>query len=265
MADFDGSARMVHGFIKRVRQNCFWYKPKLIIALPYRVTFHERQAVREIGYDLGAKSVDLLHEPVAAAIGAGLPLFEKRGSMIVDIGGGTTEIAVMSIGGIVNAQAVRTGGNHIDEAIIKLLRKNYRLAIGEQTAEQIKIRVASAVCDGPNRAIEVGGLNCATGLPTRCTVNSRMIFPAVDGVLNIIIDAIRVALSNCPPEIGSDIEQSGLMLAGGGALMHDIQPRLQQELDVKVHISENPLFSVTRGGAWALSEPALFETLEAPA
>lgn len=265
IADFDSTARMVNGFIQRIKKNCFWFRPKLVISLPYRVTFHERQAVREIGLDLGAKTVDLLHEPVAAAIGADLPVFDRRGSMIVDIGGGTTEIAIISVGGIVNAQAVRTGGNHIDEAIIKLIRKNYQLAIGEQTAEKIKITVASALVDGVNHKIEIGGLNHVTGLPARLIIDSRMVFPAVDSVLRVIIAAIRETFSSCPPDIAGDVERSGIMLAGGGALMHQIQARLQLDLGLKIRIDNNPLLSVTRGGAWALKSPGLFDSLEAPA
>lgn len=264
IADFDSTARMLNGFIQQIKENCYWHRPKLIISLPCRVSFHERQAVKEIGLDLGAKSVELLHEPVAAAIGSNLPVFGRRGSMVIDIGGGTTEIAIISFGGIVNANAVRTGGNHIDEAIIKLLRKTHQIAIGELTAERIKTSVASALAGGENRKIDVGGLNCATGLPTRLTVDSRMIFPAVDSVLRVIIAAIHDALSNCPPEIAGDIERSGIMLAGGGALMHQIQKRLCLELGLEVLTSENPLQSVFRGGAWALNSPAMFEALEAP-
>lgn len=264
IADFDSTARMLNGFIGRIKTDCFWFRPKLIISLPYRVTFHERQAVKEIGLGLGAKSVDLLHEPVAAAIGANLPVFEKRGSMIVDIGGGTTEIAIISVGGIVNAQAVRIGGNHIDEAIIRLIRKNFKLAIGEQTAEKIKTTVASALAGDVNHKIRIGGKDSTTGLPTTMTIDSRMIFPAVDSVLQVIIAAIREAFSDCPPDIAGDIEQSGIMLAGGGALMHQIQARLQSELELPIRVAENPLLSVTRGGAWALENPELFESLEVP-
>lgn len=264
IADFDCTARMVHGFIQRIRMSCFWFRPKLIISLPYRVTYHERKAVEEIGLDLGASSVDLLHEPVAAAIGANLPVFEKRGSMIVDIGGGTTEIAIISIGGIVTAKAVRTGGNHIDEAIVRLIREKYQLAIGEQTAERIKTTVASALLNGVNHKLQIGGLSCATGLPMRITTDSRMVFPAVDGVLQVILASMREALSDCPPDIAADIEQSGIVLTGGGALLHQIEARFNRELGVRVRIAESPLLSVSRGGAWALESPSLFETIEAP-
>ncbi|GJM12522.1 MAG: rod shape-determining protein [Pseudohongiella sp.] len=264
IANFDSTARMLNGFISRIKANCYWFRPKLIISLPYQVTYHERQAVKEIGLDLGAKNVELLHEPVAAAIGANLPIFDKRGSMIVDIGGGTTEIAIISVGGVVNAQAVRTGGNHIDEAIIKLVRNHYQIAIGDQTAEKIKISVASALVDGINYRVEIGGLDCATGLPTRAVIDSRMIYPAVDGVLRVIIASIRQAFSSCPADIAGDIEHSGIMLAGGGALMHQLQDRLEMELGIRIRIAENPLYSVTRGGAWALRSPKLFELLEAP-
>lgn len=264
IADFNSTALMLNSFMQRIKRRNFWYRPRLIISLPYQVSFHERQAVREIGYDLGARAVDLLHEPVAAAIGAGLPLFEQRGCMIVDIGGGTTEIAIMSVGGIVNAQAVRTGGNHIDEAIISIIRKNHQFAIGELTAEKIKISVGSAISGGTNHSVEVGGLHCITGLPARFTVNSAMIFPAVNKVVEVIIAAIRLGLSSCPPEIAGDIEQSGITLTGGGALLGQIQTRIQSELGISVHIASNPLMSVAAGGNWALESPALFENLEPP-
>lgn len=264
IADFDCTARMVHGFIQQIRKTCFWFRPKLIISLPYRVTYHERKAVEEIGLDLGASSVDLLHEPVAAAIGANLPVFDKRGSMIVDIGGGTTEIAIISIGGIVTAKAVRTGGNHIDEAIVRLIRDKYQLAIGEQTAELIKTTVASALVDGVNHKVQIGGLACVTGLPTRLTIDSRMVFPAVDAVLRVILASMLEALSECPPDIAADIEQSGIVLTGGGALLHQIQARFERELGMKIGIAESPLLSVSRGGAWALESPKLFESIEAP-
>lgn len=264
VADFNATARMVNGFVKRVRKNSFWFRPRLIISLPLRVTYHEQQAVKEIGLDLGAKSVDLLYEPMAAAIGAGLPVFEKRGSMIVDIGGGTTEIAIVSVGGIVAAHAVRTGGDHIDAAIIKLLRNSHQLAIGEQTAERIKTTVASALADGVNRSVEIGGRDCVTGLPTRKHIDSSAIFPAVDAVLRQIIAAIRESLCSCPPDIAGDIEQSGIMLAGGGALLHQVQARLEQELGLKIRVADDPRLSVTRGGLWALNNPAMFESIQAP-
>lgn len=262
VVDFDSTSQMVRGFISLVKEHKPWQKPRLTVSLPYCVTYHERQAVREIGIELGAREVKLLHEPVAAAIGLNLPIFDALGSMVVDIGGGTTEIVVMSAGGVVNAQGVRLGGTHIDEAIIRVLRKDCHFAIGQQTAELVKIAVASCVRGSSGYRQEVGGLDCARGLPVRRVIDSDMIFPAVDEVLRPIIQSIRNGLDACSPDILADIQASGLVVTGGGAFLLHLQERLQSELEIPVKIASDPLLSVARGGARILNQPASYTTLE---
>jgi len=264
IADFDNTAQMVRAFVSQIKQHRFWQKPQLMVSLPYLVTYHERQAVREIGFELGARTVNLLHEPVAAAIGLDLPIFEPRGSMVVDIGGGTTEIVIMSAGGVVSAQGVRIGGTHIDEAIIRILRKNNQLAIGQQTAEFTKIKVASCLKGSVSQSVEIGGLDCASGLPVRRSINSKMIFPAVDEVLQPVIRCIRSTLEPCSPDIMADIQERGLVVTGGGACLHQLRERLRMELDLPVTIAKEPLLSVARGAARILSQPEDFSGLETP-
>lgn len=266
IADFDSTAQMLHAFVKRIQENIFWFKPRMIISLPCKVTRHEKRAVEEIGYALGARKIHLLDEPVAAAIGAGLPVLGHRGHMIVDIGGGTTEIAVLSLGGIVAAHGVRIGGDNLDEAIIHHLRSQFNFLVGEQTAERIKIHVASASSD-PScfSQIEIGGLNLMTGIPSLMTVTSEMIHPAVNTVLSEIILAIKKTLEECPPEIAGDLAQNGIVLAGGGALLKGIKERVALETGVPVKIAENPLLAVAMGGAKALESARLFDAIEHPA
>lgn len=266
VADFDNAVRMLHAFVKKAKENVFWLRPRLIISLPCQVSRFERRAVEEIGYELGASSVQLLEEPVAAAIGAGLAVLGKRGQMIVDIGGGTTEIAIIALGGIVTSTAVRAGGDDIDEAIITHLKTRHHFLIGEQTAERIKIEVADVNPVAPqSKTIEIGGFNLLKRLPTRLLVDTNMILPAVDSVVREIITAIRKALEECPPEIAGDIAESGLVLAGGGALLGGLRERIAQEIGIPVKISDQPLLSVALGGAKALEDSKLFDGLEKPA
>lgn len=266
IADFDNTARMLHAFIQKARESVSWFRPRMIISLPCQVSRFEKRAVEEIGYELGAHTVHLLDEPVAAAIGSGLSVLGKRGQMIVDIGGGTTEIAIIALGGIVTSAAVRVGGDDIDEAIIAHLRSRFNFLIGEQTAERIKIAVADV---NPvvqhSRTIDVGGISLVQRLPTRLRVDTAMILPAVDSIVREIIAAIRKALEECPPEISGDIAESGLVLAGGGALLGGLRERLVQEIGIPVKISDQPLLSVARGGAKALEDSELFEVIEKPA
>lgn len=266
VADFENTVRMLHAFIKRAKENVFWLRPRLIISLPCQVSRFEKRAVEEIGYELGASTVHLLDEPVAAAIGAGLSVLGKRGQMIVDIGGGTTEIAIIALGGIVTSTAVRAGGDDIDEAIIAHLKTRHHFLIGEQTAERIKMEVADVNPVAPqSKSIEIGGFNLLKRLPTRLLVDTNMILPAVDSVVREIIAAIRKALEECPPEIAGDIAESGLVLAGGGALLGGLRERIAQEIGIPVKISEQPLLSVALGGAKALEDSKLFEVIEKPA
>ncbi len=263
IADFDSTAQMLYHFTSEIRKQTSWRKPRFIISLPCQVAHHEKKAVQEIGYNLGAKTVHLLHEPVAAAIGAGLPILENRGSMIVDIGGGTTEIAIISMGGIISSKAVRVGGDKIDTEIISLLESKYRFLVGPQTAEFIKIHAGSAI--NSERSVDVGGLNLINGLPYRMRITSKMIQPAVSNVVDEIIFYIEKALEVCPPEVASDLATDGLVLAGGGALIHGLDTKIYQKTGVQIKIAQNPLMSVAMGGAKALDNDRLFEALETPA
>lgn len=266
ISDFDNAARMLHAFMRRIKENVGWYKPRMIISLPCEVTRFERRAVEEVGYELGARTVALLDEPIAAAVGAGLPVLGNRGQMIVDIGGGTTEIAVISLGGIVTSRAVRIGGDDLDESIMNLLRAKYSFVIGEQTAERIKVAVASADADEKQpHTIQIGGFDLLSGLPAKRTVDARRIFHAIDPVVSGFTATIRAALEACPPEIAADIAETGITLAGGGAMLRGLSARLSRELGVSVRPAKDPLLSVAMGGAKALEDRELFDALERPA
>ncbi len=266
IADFDNTAKMLHAFIKRVKENIYWIKPRMIISLPCKVTNFEKRAVEEVGYSLGARKVHLLDEPVAAAIGAGLSVLSPRGQMIIDIGGGTTEIALISSGGIVASSAVRIGGNNLDDAIGNYLRSHFQFWVGEQTQELIKISVANANPNTKqNLKVEAGGMDMIKGLPKKMTVDTKMIFQVVDGVIKEIIYAVRKTLENCPPEIAGDICETGIVIAGGGALLKGLKERLEMEFKIPIRISEHPLLSVAIGGAKALEDSNLFDAIERPA
>jgi rod shape-determining protein MreB and related proteins len=266
IADFDGTARMLHSFIKRTKQNIRWFRPRMIISLPCRVTQYEKRAVEQVGYELGAHKVCLLDEPVAAAIGSGLEILSSRGKMIVDVGGGTTEMAVISLGGIVTSNAIRVGGDKIDEAIVDHLRSRYKFLIGEQTAERIKISVGSAIADDSHsKSIEIGGINLAKTAPQRFAVDTRMIFPAIEPVIEEIAAAIRTSLELCPPEVSADIAEDGFVIAGGGSLLRGLPGFLERNLGIKVRLSDEPLLSVALGGARALEDSKLFDALDRPA
>lgn len=266
ISDFESTGRMLYTFLSRVKEQTAWIKPKLIISLPCEVTQFERRAVEEVGYQLGARKVQLLDEPVAAAVGAGLPILENFGHMIVDIGGGTTEIAILSVGGIVASQAIRVGGDAIDEAIIRRMLDIYHFKIGEQTAEKIKIQVGSALLPiSQAKEMYVGGFNLEKGLPERFKVTAEMVYPAIDGVIRDYIKGIFKTLENCPPEIAGDIAHNGLVLAGGGALLSGLRERISRETGLAVHVAPEPLMSVARGGAKALEDAELFEQIQRPA
>lgn len=262
ISDFGSTAKLLHGFVNRIKQNTFWLRPRMLISLPCQVTEFEKRAVEEAGYALGARQVHLLDEPVAAAVGAGLPVLSHQGCMIVDIGGGTTEIAVLSVGGIVTSQAVRVGGDALDMAIIEHVRARFRFSIGEQTAERVKIEVGSAVFSTIEKRAEVGGFDLTRGLPGRFIVTSNMIFPAVDSVVQRFITAIFKTLELCPPDISGDLAKNGIVLAGGGALLDGLAPRLSQAIGIPVRVAQNPLLAVANGGARTLEDSRLFDILE---
>ena len=255
IADFTVTEQMLKHFIKKVHNSrLFKPSPRMIICVPCGSTQVERRAIRESAIGAGASSVFLIEEPMAAAIGADLPVGEATGSMVVDIGGGTTEVGVISLGGLVYKGAVRIGGDKFDEAIINYIRRNYGMLIGETTAEQIKKEIGSAFPGSEVREKEVKGRNLAEGIPRSFTISSNEILEALTEPLNQIVSAVKSALEQTPPELAADIAEKGMVLTGGGALLRDIDRLLMEETGLPVIIAEDPLTSVVRGSGKALEK-----------
>ncbi|HKA45978.1 MAG TPA: rod shape-determining protein [Burkholderiales bacterium] len=255
IADFTVTEQMLKHFIKKVHNSrIFKPSPRMIICVPCGSTQVERRAIRESAIGAGASSVFLIEEPMAAAIGADLPVGEATGSMVVDIGGGTTEVGVISLGGLVYKGSVRIGGDKFDEAIINYIRRNYGMLIGETTAEQIKKEIGSAFPGSEVREKEVKGRNLAEGIPRSFTISSNEILEALTEPLNQIVSAVKSALEQTPPELAADIAEKGMVLTGGGALLRDIDRLLMEETGLPVVIAEDPLTSVVRGSGMALEK-----------
>ncbi|CAH1088825.1 rod shape-determining protein [Candidatus Nitrotoga sp. 1052] len=253
IADFTVTEQMLKQFIKRVHKSgIFSPSPRIVICVPCGSTQVERRAIRESAYGAGARRVELIEEPMAAAIGADLPVEEPNGSMVVDIGGGTTEVGVISLGGAVYSGSIRVGGDKFDEAIINYIRRNYGMLIGETTAEQIKKEIGSAFPGSEVREMEVMGRNLAEGVPRSFTISSNEILEALTDPLNNIVSAVKIALEQTPPELGSDIARKGMVLTGGGALLRDIDRLLMEETGLPVLIADDPLTCVVRGSGKAL-------------
>jgi len=253
IADFTVTEQMLKQFIRRVhKSNMFTPSPRIVICVPCGSTQVERRAIREAAYAAGARRVELIEEPMAAAIGAGLPIEEATGSMVVDIGGGTTEVGVLSLGGAVYSGSVRVGGDKFDEAIINYIRRNYGMLIGETTAENIKKQIGSAFPGSEVHDMEVKGRNLAEGVPRSFTISSNEILEALTDPLNIIVSAVKTALEQTPPELGADIVSKGMVLTGGGALLRDIDRLLMEETGLPVIIADDPLTCVVRGSGKAL-------------
>jgi rod shape-determining protein MreB len=253
IADFTITEQMLKQFIKMVHETKLLKRsPRIIICVPCGSTQVERRAIRESALGAGASQVYLIEEPMAAAIGAGLPVSEASGSMVVDIGGGTTEVGVMSLGGMVYKGSIRVGGDKFDEAIINYIRRNYGMLIGEQTSEAIKKTIGSAFPGSEVRDMEIRGRNLSEGIPRSFTVTSNEILEALTDPLNQIVTAVKVALEQTPPELASDIADRGMMLTGGGALLRDLDRLLLEETGLPVHIAEDPLTCVVRGSGIAL-------------
>jgi len=253
IADFLVTEKMLQHFISKVHENNFIRpSPRVLICVPCQSTQVERRAIKESAMGAGAREVYLIDEPMAAAIGAGLPVDEATGSMVIDIGGGTTEIAIISLSGIVYAESVRVGGDRFDEAIVTYVRRNYGSLIGDATAERIKHEIGSAFPDEEVREIDVRGRNLAEGIPRSFTLNSNEVLEALQEPLSAIVQAVKSALEQSPPELASDIAESGLVLTGGGALLKDIDRLLSEETGLPVIISDDPLTCVARGGGRAL-------------
>ncbi|MDP3030881.1 MAG: rod shape-determining protein [Rhodocyclaceae bacterium] len=255
IADFTVTEQMLKQFIKRVHESRLLSpSPRIIICVPCGSTQVERRAIRESAMGAGASQVYLNEEPMAAAIGAGLPVSDANGSMVVDIGGGTTEVGVISLGGMVYAGSVRVGGDKFDDAIINYIRRNYGMLIGEATAEAIKKQIGSAFPGSEVKEMEVKGRNLAEGIPRSFTISSNEILEALSDPLNQIVGAVKVALEHTPPELGADIAEKGMVLTGGGALLRDIDRLLMEETGLPVIVAEGPLTCVVRGSGLALEK-----------
>jgi rod shape-determining protein MreB len=253
IADFTYAEKMLQCFMGKVHGNRFLRpSPRVLVCVSFGSTQVERRAIRESAESAGARSVDMVSECMAAAVGAGLPVHEARGSMVLDIGGGTSEVAVVSLNGIVYASSVRIGGDKFDEAIALYVRRNHGILIGDATAERIKIEVGSAFPGTRVREITVRGCNLSEGVPRSFTLNSNEIFEALQEPLQGIVGAVRAALEQTPPDLGSDIADRGIVITGGGALLRDIDKLIMAETGLPALIAEDPLTCVVRGGGWIL-------------
>jgi rod shape-determining protein MreB len=251
IADFDVTEQMLRHFIQKVHQHRFAH-PRVVVCVPSGVTGVEKRAVEEATLSAGAREAHLIEEPMAAAIGAGLPVSEPTGNMIVDVGGGTTEVAVISLGGIVVSQSLRVGGDEMDEAIISHVKKEYKLLIGNQTAEEIKLEIGSAFDLREEFHAEVRGRDMLTGLPKTVVLSSEEVRHALEEPVSQIIDAIRTTLDKTPPELAADIMDRGIVLAGGGALLAGLDERLRHETQMPSHLAESPLTCVAVGSGRSL-------------
>jgi len=261
IADFEITEKMLRYFIQRVHQRR-WAKPRMVICVPSGITGVERRAVQEAAEYAGArKPAYIIEEPMAAAIGAGLPVHEPTGNMVVDIGGGTTEVAVISLGGIVTSQSVRIGGDELDDAIAQYIKKEYSLAIGERTSEEIKMALGSAFELEEELNAEIRGRDLITGLPKTIVTSTNEIREAIEEPVTAIVDAVKVTLDKTPPELAADIMEQGIVLTGGGALLHGLDARLSSETGMPIVMAKNPLHCVAIGGGQFLEEFAALKSL----
>ena len=258
IADFEICEMMLRYFIRRVHPRRF-AKPRMVICVPSGITGVEKRAVQEAAEYAGARKAYIIEEPMAAAIGAGLPIHEPTGNMVVDIGGGTTEVAVISLGGIVTSQSIRIGGDELDEAIISFVKKEYSLALGERTAEEIKIALGSACELEEELHAEIRGRDLVTGLPKTIVTTTEEIRKAIEEPVAAIVDAVKVTLDKTPPELAADIMEQGIVLTGGGALLHGLDVRLQAETGMPIVVAPDPLNCVALGSGMCLEE---FEALK---
>jgi rod shape-determining protein MreB len=254
IADFDITEEMLRYFIHKVHNRKTLVRPRIVICVPSGITQVEKRAVKESAESAGAREVYLIEEPMAAAIGAGLPITEASGNMIVDIGGGTTEVAVISLAGIVYAKSVRVGGDKIDEAIVQFIKRKYNLLIGDQKAEQIKIQIGEASPSNEIRTMEVKGRDLVTGIPKTQVINSEEVREAISEQVNAIVEAVKVCLERTPPELAADIIDRGIFLAGGGALLRNLDVLLREKTGLPIFIAEDPLSCVALGSGKVLDE-----------
>ncbi|HPT77649.1 MAG TPA: rod shape-determining protein [Candidatus Atribacteria bacterium] len=254
IADFDVTQEMLKYFIRKVTPKVMPHRPRVVVCVPSGVTEVEKRAVDEATRQAGAKEAYLVEEPMAAAIGAGLPVHEPTGSMIVDIGGGTSEVAIISLGGIVTSRSIRIGGNKLDDAIISYIKKEFNLMIGERTAEEIKINVGAAYPRKDIREMEVRGRDMVTGLPKTLKISTPEVMEAIREPVNSIIEAIKLTLEKTPPELASDIMDKGIMMTGGGSLLAGLDDLVREETGMPVRIADNPLDCVVIGAGKVVEE-----------
>lgn len=261
IADLDVTQTMLKYFISQARERFLFSKPRVVISLPYGVTDIEKKAVKDAGFSAGAREVTLIDEPMAAALGSDLPIEEAKGNMIIDIGGGTTEVAVISLYGIVHCEAVRVGGHSFDQAIIEFIRRRHNLVVGSQSAERLKIQIGSALPEADDQSAEIRGVDFTTGLPKAVRITAREIHEALQSELHQIFEAGRRTLEQVPPELMPDLINDGAVVVGGGALLQGLEERLAAELKLPVRIGELPLLAIARGGEKALHIPGLLEKI----
>jgi rod shape-determining protein MreB and related proteins len=259
IADFDITEKMLRYFIQKVHHRRFMAKPRVVVCVPSGITGVEQRAVEEATISAGARAAFIIEEPMAAAIGAGLPIHEPSGNMVVDIGGGTTEVAVISLGGIVTSSSIRVGGDELDEAIIQHVKKEYSVALGERTSEAIKIAVGSAFPTADDMIAEIKGRDLVSGLPKTIHIAAEEVRRAIEEPVNAIIDAVKNTLDRCPPELAADVMDKGIVLTGGGALLKGMDERLKHETGMPIHVAESPLSCVAIGSGKCLEE---FEVLK---
>jgi rod shape-determining protein MreB len=262
IADFDVTEKMLRYFLSSIiNKHVFRVKPKVVVCVPSGITEVEKRAVRDSAQSAGAKEVYMVAEPMAAAIGVGLPVETPTGNMVIDIGGGTTEIAVIALSGIVSDTSIRTGGDELDQAIVQFMRKNYNLLIGEPTAEAIKIQVGSAAPVTDEREMEAKGRDLVSGIPKVVRIHSSEIREAIQEPIQQIVDAVRRALEITPPELASDIVDRGIIMAGGGSLIRGLDVLLSQETSLPIRVDEDPLTCVVRGTGRILDDPEKYRSV----
>ena len=259
IADFDITQSMLSYFIQKAAAKKGVVSPRIAICVPFGVTEVEKRAIEEAARNAGAKDAFLIEEPMAAAIGAGLRIEEPEGNMVVDIGGGTSEIAIISLGGIVTAKSIRLGGDELDEAIVNYVKKEYSLMIGERTAEDVKIKIGSAYKEGDEIEMEIRGRDLISGLPKTMQISSSEVRDALRDPVNSIVDGIKSTLEKTPPELASDIMENGIMLTGGGALLKGLDKLVKEETGMPVKIAENPLDCVAIGTGKSVEDQEIFE------
>lgn len=261
IADFDTTQAMLKFFIRKATQNMRFLHPVVVVGVPSGVTGVEERAVRDAAIQAGAREALVIEEPMAAAIGAGLPVNEPTGNMIVDVGGGTCEVAIISLDGIVTARSIRVAGDEMDEAIVNHIKRTYNMMIGERTAEEVKMTIGSAYPPDHEETMDVRGRDLVTGLPKTLNINSSEIQRALSDTVNAIVDAIKATLEKSPPELAADIMDRGIVMTGGGSLLRNFDRLVSSETGMPVHMAEEPLLTVVRGTGLVLDDPHHLEAL----